>query len=198
MRFTTTFFSLLLASTLGVFAIDTNQMALLISANQLALRLAVEGGIDTNNLLVFDAEKRPGGRIFIDECLTRGLTNSMTLTELRAWATNAIQKYNHLPDFKTVSITNGDVPKAVETLQMSIPSCKFSYEGMTNYYWFYCPDKTPPHVGFIRGTSGGIIAVSISWYIYGVIVGPESFTLKDKSWYDRKLADGIYLWHGYN
>ena len=44
-----------------------------------------------------------------------------------------------------------------------------------------------------------IEAVSINWYIYGVIVGPESFkpTWDHELWYHRKLADGVYLWHGY-
>ena len=61
------------------------------------------------------------------------------------------------------------------------------------------PDQEPPKVEFWRSSQGAIEAVTISWYIYGVIVGPESFKpeWEHAPWYHRKLADGIYLWHGY-
>ena len=59
------------------------------------------------------------------------------------------------------------------------------------------PDMKPPKIGFWRSSEGGIQAVTINWYIYGAIVGPESFKPQWEPWYQRKLTDGVYLWHGY-
>ena len=155
---------------------------------------------ETSSLLTFSADKRPGAIIFTDECLARGLTNSMTLAELRAWATNVIEHYSQRSDFRTVALSKSDVPKAVLTLQTRIPSCKHSYPRTPSDYDTIAPDPTPPVVAFERDRSGHIEAVSISWRGYGVIVGQESFVPKwdYKPWYSRKLTDGVYLWHGYD
>jgi hypothetical protein len=163
---------------------------------------------ETNAVLVFHAEKRAGAVVFVDECLTRGLTNSMSLAELRQWATNTIQRYRRLESIlatnKTPSkrydlVKSSDIPKALLTLHTNMPSCKFSYAAATNDFSTIGPTPSPCTVSFFRSDSGEIEALSIYWYIYGVIVGPESFVAKwvHDPWYHRKLADGVYLWHGY-
>ena len=151
-------------------------------------------------MLVFSADKRPGAIIFTDECLSRGLTNSLTMAKLRTWATNVIEHYNQRPDFRTASLSKSDIPKAVETIQASIPYCKHSYPNAPNDYDIIAPDSNPPTVDLDRDTSGHIESVSISWIGYGAIIGPESFVPKweHEPWYSRRLADGVYLWHGYD
>jgi hypothetical protein len=156
-------------------------------------------GAETNTLLVFHAEKRAGAMIFVDECLARGLTNSMAVAELRAWATNTIQRYQQPSKNRYALVPDSDIPKSVQMLQTRIPSCRFSYADATNVYFTIAPHRDPPKVDFFQGSSREIEAINISWYGYGVIVGPESFKPKweHEPWYHRKLADGVYLWHGY-
>jgi hypothetical protein len=155
---------------------------------------------ETNISLVFPADSRPGAIIFVNECLTRGLTNSMTLEELQEWSTNIIQHYNQRPDFRTVALSRKDIPAALQTLQTNIPSCKFSYAEAPNSYFTIGPDPDPPLITFGRNSSGLIEFISIDSYGYGVLMGPKSFVPKwgnGPPWHTRKLADGIYLWHGY-
>ena len=61
------------------------------------------------------------------------------------------------------------------------------------------PDKKAPEVGFYRSSEGTIQAMTLNWYLYSIIVGPESFKpdWEHNPWYHRKLAVGIYLCHGY-
>lgn len=154
----------------------------------------------TNSILTFPADKRPGAVIFVDECLTRGLTNSITIGDLRAWATNIIQHYNQRPDYQTAKLSAKDIPKALRRVQMNMPSCKFSYSAAPNDYYVISPAPDPPQITFDRSPSGRIESISIRFYDYGANVGPDSFVLKREHmpWYSRKLADGIYLWHGYD
>ena len=148
---------------------------------------------DTNAVLVFPAEKRPGAVVFVDECLTRAITNAMTIADLRAWATNALWQHQQTPG---ASIAKNNL---LDSLQKHTPSCKLSYASATNDYFTIGPDTDSPTLSWFRGSSGTVEAVSVSWYIYGIIVGPESFspTWEHAPWYHRKLADGVYLWHGY-
>jgi hypothetical protein len=156
-------------------------------------------GGETNSVLIFPADKRPGAIIFVDECLTRALTNSMTIGGLREWATNIIQQYNQRPDFRTAELSAKDIPTTLRTLQMDMPSCKFSYATAPNDYYVIGPDSDAPKITLGRNSSGRIESLSISFYDYGTEIGPESFVPKweHMPWYSRKLADGIYLWHGY-
>lgn len=160
----------------------------------------ISQSLGAQTMLVFSADKRPGAVIFTDECLPRGLTNSMTVADLRTWATNVIEHYNQRPDFRTVSLSKKDIPKAIETIQTSIPSCKHSYPIAPFVYDVIAPDSNHPTVDLGRDSSGHIESISISWYDYGAIIGRESFVPKweNEPWYSRKLADGIYLWHGYD
>src|SRR6266511_5804825 len=48
---------------------------------------------ETNVLIIPAGDKRAGRVYFVDECLTRGLTNSISLSDLRKWATNTAQLY---------------------------------------------------------------------------------------------------------
>jgi hypothetical protein len=171
--------------------------------------LAVEEAstAETNVLLEFHAEKRAGARIFVDECLARGLTNSMPMPDLRRWATNTLQRYRRLesvlatnsgPDAKRFkSVQKSDIPEAILSLHSRIPSCKFSYSDSTNRFFTIGPDPDPPRVGFFRDASGDIEAIRFDWYIYGIVVGDESFRTDWDPWYKRKLTEGVYLWHGY-
>ena len=148
------------------------------------------------NTLTFPAEKRAGAVIFVDECLSRGLTNAMPLPELRSWTTNIIANYRRTDGTR---VAPRDIPLQLQMLRTNIPSCRFSYVESTNEYHTYAPEPTPPSVTISRGFFGGVESVRISWYLYGIIVGPESFKPKWQSdpWHHRKLADGVYLWHGY-
>jgi hypothetical protein len=183
------------------------------------MNIAAVSMAETNAVLVFHAEKRPGAVVFVDECLTRGLTNSMSLAELRQWATNTIQRYRRWESILATNralakrydfVKSADIPKALLTLHTNIPACWVSYAASSNDFHTIGPTRSPCTVSFVRSESGEIQALYIYWYIYGVIVGPKSFqpnwrrpsgthpTLtKDEPWYHRKPADGVYLWHGY-
>jgi len=186
---------------------------------------------DTNVLVIPKEYDRAGAIFFVDECLTRGLTNSISIDDLRKWATNTILLYQRRETVLTntngapkpyLSVLAADVPEAIRTMQTRIPSCKSSkpsqkIEGWEKALELYSkawavskeevenrlrtigPDSEPPKVGFYRSSQGAIEAVTISWYIYGVTIGPEPFKpdREHEYWYQRKLADGVYLWHGY-
>jgi hypothetical protein len=193
---------------------------------------ARNGHADTNVLIIPIADNRAGAVFFIDECLTRGLTNSISIGDLRAWATNIIQRYQQQELLLTGTNANQkqyslplprDIPQAIRSIQNRIPSCR-STKPLPNAVgldklaeslskvcgvsrqeaeaWLATigPDKDPPEVDFWRSPQGRIEAVTISWYIYGIIVGPDSFKpdWEHAPWYSRKLVDGIYLWHGYD
>jgi hypothetical protein len=184
---------------------------------------------ETNVLIIPAGDTRAGAVFFIDECLTRGITNSISIGDLRGWATNLIQRYQQLPP--PLASTNAverqlrvplasDVPETIKSIQNRIPSCRSAkplpkeldqaVESLSKVWAVskeeakarICtiePDNDPPEVEFRRSSQGTIEAVTISWYIYGVAVGPETFEpeWEHAPWYHRKLADGIYLWHGY-
>jgi hypothetical protein len=183
---------------------------------------------DTNVILIPDSDTRGGAVFFVDECLTRGLTNSISFDDLRAWTTNTIQLYRHREAVLAVSkarqkqyrsVLAAEVPESIKSMQTRIPSRRRREpwpkdEGTTNFFailgkaWGISEEEVekqlrtigaprePPHVGFIRNSGGVIEAVEIKWYLYGIMVGPTSFNPDWKPWYERKLADGIYLWHG--
>ena len=174
----------------------------------LVVGLAAVATAKTNEVLAFNAEKRAGAVIFVDECLARGLTNSIALPSLREWTTNTIQRYrkgelvlatNNSPSKKYTSVAKSDIPKPINAMQENIPSCKFSYADKTNAFHTITADRKPPEVTFFRDATGDIEALSISWYAYGVLVGAHSFEpqWEHKPWYQRKVADGVYLVHGY-
>jgi hypothetical protein len=184
---------------------------------------------DTNILIISADDTRAGAVFFVDECLTRGITNSISIGDLRGWATNLIQRYQQLPhplastnavERRFQSPLAADVPEAIKSIQSRIPSCRsakplpkeldqaveqlskvwaVSKEEAEVRICTLGPDTDPPQVEFWRSSQGTIEAVTINWYIYGVIVGPETFKpdWEHTPWYNRKLADGIYLWHGY-
>jgi hypothetical protein len=185
---------------------------------------------DTNVLIIPAGDTRPGAVFFVDECLTRGLTNSISIRDLRTWATNVIQRYNQRQppvtgtnaDENLYLLSPTDVPEAIRSIQDRTPSCRSAQpmpkiEGWDKYMEIWSksagiskkeaeerwltldPDPDPPKVDFWRSDQGTIEAIGISWYEYGVIVGPESFKPKweHDPWYYRKLEDGIYLYHGY-
>jgi hypothetical protein len=160
------------------------------------LFISLSASAATNATLVFPAERRAGAVIFIDECLSRGLTNAMSLTELRSWVTNIISRYGRTTGSRV--LTN-DIPLQLQMLHTTIPSCRFSNTEATNDYHNVGPEAVPPSITVSRGTFGGIECVKISWYLYGIIIGPEAFKPKwqTEPWYHRRLADGVYLWHGY-
>jgi hypothetical protein len=183
---------------------------------------------DTNVLIIPRGDHRAGAVFFVDECLTRGLTNSISISDLRKWATNTILVYQQREAVSTStnkvsypSVLQADVPQIIRTIQSRIPSCRnektVPIKGWDEFVKQYSkllgvskeeaerrlrtigPDPEPPQIGFWRSSEGAIEAVTISWYIYGVIVGPESFkpNWEHAPWYYRKLAEGIYLYHGY-
>jgi hypothetical protein len=194
----------------------------------LLLRIPAQCG-ETNVLIIPAGDTRAGAVFFVDECLTRGITNSISVGDLRRWATNLIQRYQQLPH--PLAGTNAverqlraplasDVPETIKSIQNRIPACRsaqplpkeidqmmeslakawaVSKEEAEARISTIGPDNDPPHVDFWRSPQGTIEAVTINWYIYGVIVGPETYepAWKYAPWYHRKLADGIYLWHGY-
>jgi hypothetical protein len=75
-------------------------------------------GAETNTLLVFHAEKRAGAMIFVDECLARGLTNSMAVAELCAWATNTIQRYEQPSKNRYALVPDSDIPDARQPISI--------------------------------------------------------------------------------
>ena len=185
----------------------------------------------TNVLIIPKGDTRAGAIFFVDECLTRGLTNSISITDLRKWATNTIQHYRRLEASSAKStaaakqtqlLLAADVPDNIRTIQTRIPSCRSmgampKIDGWDKILESYSkawsvskeeaearlrtigPHMEPPTVGLRRSSQDAIEAVTITWYLYGVIVGPESFKPEwdHPPWYHRKLTEGIYLWHGY-
>jgi hypothetical protein len=188
---------------------------------------------ETNILMIPAGDDRAGAVFFVDECLTRGLTNSISIRDLRAWATNVIQRYNQRQppvtwtniDEKLYSLSPADVPEAIKSIQNRTPSCLSvqvisemekmkEWDQLMEFYskaWGVSkkeaekryasldPDSDPPKVDFWRSKQRAIEAISIYWYEYGIIVGPESFKpeWEHPPWYHRKLDDGVYLYHGY-
>lgn len=183
---------------------------------------------DTNVLIIPGRDHRAGAVFFVDECLTRGLTNSISISDLRKWAISTILVYQQREavatstnSFNYPSVLEADVPQVIRTIQNRIPSClsekAIPIKDWDEFVQQYSktlgvpkaeaerrlrtigPDPDPPQIGFWRSSQGAIEAVTISWYLYGVIVGPESFkpNWEHAPWYHRKLAEGIYLYHGY-
>ena len=185
---------------------------------------------NTNVIIIPEGEKRAGAVFFVDECLTRGLTNSISLVELRKWATNTIQLYKrkdnagaNFTSERNSRVRARDVPDRINQIQTRIPSCRHAksskelqalegYREMISIYakrWGVTteeadkrlrtlgPNKESPRVLLVRSEEGVIKAVSIQWYLYGIIIGPDSYRHDGKPWYKRKLADGVYLWHGH-
>jgi len=184
---------------------------------------------DTNILVVPKGDNRAAAFFFVDECLSHGLTNSISLVDLRKWAMATVEKYQRwelaLATSSAVvkeyhSVLPVDIPESIKTIQSRIPSCR-STEAMSQIegwgkmveayseYWAVSkeeaenklrtlhPDAEAPAVEFVRSSDRSIKAIAISWYIYGIVVGSESFKLNWEPYYQRKLADGIYLVHGY-
>lgn len=182
---------------------------------------------DTNTLVIKKSDERPGARFFVDECLTRGLTNSISLSDLRTWATNTIEVYrrreaadSNAEERRHDKVGDEDVPDSIKDMPKRTPSCRilrpstivdadweelvaaFSKVGTIpaseaeDRLLTMVADRGPPAIGFYRSSQGVIEAVTIRWYLYGVLVGGPSFTPDWKPWYQRKLADGVYLWHG--
>ena len=88
---------------------------------------------DTNVLIIAKGDSRAGAVFFLDECLTRGLTNSISVIDLRKWATNTIQRYQRLETALAKStaaakqyhsVIAADVPNSIGTIQTRIPSCR--------------------------------------------------------------------------
>jgi hypothetical protein len=154
---------------------------------------------ETNGVILISAEKRPGAAIFVDECLTRALTNSISIGELRRWATNMIEKYRggHAQHNGDLAVGLEDIPPAIRTIHLRVPACRFSYAEATNKFYTIRPDPQPARVSIRWQQSGEIERMQVSWYLYGIIVGPESFKLDPVFWYQREFAPGIYIWHGY-
>ena len=187
------------------------------------LIVRANGAAETNVLVIPDTDKRAGAMFFVDECLTRGITNSILIGDLQKWATNTIRVYQQRESGSTnrkrydhVSAT--EIPDAVKSIQTRIPSCrgpKYSFDGFeklvktqsaalsiteeeaSNRLRTLSPDSKPPRVGFYRSSEGDIQAVTIGWYFYSVIVGPSDFRYRADPWYKRNLADGIYLTYRY-
>ena len=185
---------------------------------------------NTNVIVISKTDKRAGAVFFMDECFMRGLTNSISLVELRKWATNTIQIYQPRMNADKAagrklkgSVRAQHIPRTVKEIQTRIPSCRHeetaaelrTSEGYSGFIASYAqglgvsieeaearmrtlsPDDSPPRVNLLIAEDGKIEAVSISWYIYGVVVGPKSYKDDDPAWYQRKIEEGIYILHGY-
>src|SRR5580658_8503359 len=88
---------------------------------------------DTNVLIIPRGDRRAGAVFFVDECLTRGLTNSISIRDLRTWATNVLQRYKRRQPLVTgtnagekqySSLLSTDVPETIRSIQNRIPSCR--------------------------------------------------------------------------
>ena len=190
--------------------------------------MASADSAQTNVLVAPNGYDRGAAVFFIDECLTRGLTNSISISDLRAWATNMIHVYQRRESVaaetnatkkRYSSVLVEDVPEAIRSMQTRIPSCRtpppqsedwekfvesfskmrsISKKDASDALCTYVPDSKSPRVGFWRSAQGTIEAVTITWYLYGIIVGPETFKAEwgYDPYYHIKLADGLYLWHG--
>jgi hypothetical protein len=165
-------------------------------------------------ILTFRGEERAGAIIFVDECLTRGLTNAMTVADLRKWATNLVDRYKRLerlplesehPIKRFREVPREDVPEPILHMQVRIPCCRFSYKRAPESFMFMEPSRSTPQIEFGRSAAGELATVSISFYNYGIVIGSESYAPwsdvppwpEAGPWHRRKLADGIFLWHGY-
>lgn len=90
-------------------------------------------GAETNILIIPKGDTRAGAVFFVDECLTRGLTNSISTGDLRKWATNTITLYqqresglaaNNAAQRRYPSVLAKDVPEAIKHIQDLVPSCR--------------------------------------------------------------------------
>jgi hypothetical protein len=188
---------------------------------------------DTNILIIPKGDERVAAVFFIDECLTRGISNSISIKNLRKWATSTIHLYqqresllatNNAAEKRYSSVLPAEIPKTITTIQNRTPACR-TYKPLEDErlkeavelfskVWSVSkgeaadrlstvsPDPDPPSVEFYRSPRGAIKAVTIDWYDYGIIVGPPDFKWNSNRenaglFYEKKLEEGIFLWHGY-
>jgi hypothetical protein len=160
---------------------------------------------DGPNMLVFKGEKRDSARILVDECLTRGISNSLSIHELTRWAINVIDKEQKIEAdggrkmSRRTPLNQNDIPEALRGLSKRIPSVKYALNIMPQWYLIVQPDLSPPTFNFVRNQTGKIVAIDIGWHIYGILVGQKSFSPKlSELIYQHKIADGVYAYHGYD
>src|SRR5271170_1187302 len=147
-------------------------------------------GAETNILIIPSGDHRAGAIYFVDECLTRGVTNSISISDLRKWATNIVRIYQQREAIaaktntvRQSSVLAADVPKTIQTMQSRIPACRsdqpMQIEGWDQFVnqWRKSlaiskeeaerrlrtigPDTDPPTVSLWRSPQGDIEAVSI-------------------------------------
>ncbi len=186
---------------------DTNLIARAAALGESLGIVTTNGEPEDTNMLVFRDEKRGGLDLFVDECLSRGVTNSIGIKELVGWATNVIDYYQRLESSEprrnetnkqSNLVEASKIPESIFRIMQRIPACKYSYEMLPGKYWIMRPDAKPPEVYLGRNSTGQIDCIVISWYMYGVAVGPKSFrSTLEPPFYQRKIADGVYLFHGY-
>ena len=98
----------------------------------LVLGVAARCG-ETSTLIIPTGDTRAGAVFFVDECLTRGVTNSISIDDLRTWATNLVRHYQQLQPIAAGTnavekpyprLLLADLPKAIQLIQNHTPSCR--------------------------------------------------------------------------
>jgi hypothetical protein len=154
------------------------------------------------NMLVFTNDVRGALDLMVDEGLPCALEKAISLPDLRHWATNAIDRQRKLerednrltPHF----LPTNEIPERLLSIDSQVPKIKFSRPEIPGTYLIFDPDHKAPSFGFYRDSDGNVVAVSIEWYIYAIVIGPESFVLHlGPPMYQWKMANGIYSYRGY-
>src|SRR5688572_3259786 len=92
----------------------------------LSFLIELAHGAETNVLIIPPEDKRAGAVFFVDECLTRGLTNSISISDLRKWATSTIQLYKNkeaeltsarATPMRYFAVLAADVPDSIRSIQ---------------------------------------------------------------------------------
>lgn len=94
---------------------------------------ATVASANTNVLIRLESDGRSGREFFVDECLVRGLTNTIPLNDLRKWAVTTMSRYSHFEsrkkdkgdDYSLLStVPKTAVLKQIYKIHEKTPSCR--------------------------------------------------------------------------
>lgn len=107
------------------------------------------------------------------------------LSSLQEWAAKTIARYRD-----GQLSTNG---KAAYWSRGSVGLAPEEVPGWLNEAW----SGKPPEVSIRLGESGNPECITVGWYLYGLLVGPEDYVTSLQSWYVVQAKPGIYAYHDY-
>lgn len=134
----------------------------------------------------------PAGAVLYSRGFESALKSRGNLDGLQAWARQALEKHE-AGQLKTEGEAMYWSAGTLRIAESELP--EFLKSGMykrTEHFW-------GPEFAIQTGDSGfdGTgTCVAVSWYLHGVLIGKEDYTTDWNPWYRRRLAPGIYSYHG--